>query len=104
MEDFVDLLKTSSAGLSLGAIVTVGLLAIFSGGLVPSKSHNREIRLLENQIDLLTKEKDDWKDAHNAKDAEVAELRNQVSVLVDSTRTTTALIESLRSLIDRRGE
>ena len=91
-----------SAGVGLGAIVSFSIIAILSGVLVPVRSHNREIRLVQSQVTLLAGERDDWRDAYLAKSDEAGELMRQVTALIDSNKTTTALIASLREVAARQ--
>ncbi len=91
-----------SAGVGLGAIVTFSIVAILSGVLVPVRSHNREIRLIQSQVAQLAGERDDWKAAYLAETEVTAELRRQVTTLIDSSKTATAVLEALREVASRQ--
>jgi len=80
----------------LGIIVAAGILFIFTGLLLPSRTVKKLLQAKDTIIDNLTDERDDWKQALS-KSEEAREIqRNQVTELLDINKTTAHLLESLR--------
>ncbi len=49
--------------LSAGGLLAIGVLLIITGGLVPGRTHRREIRALEAQVEAERRRADRWEEA-----------------------------------------
>ena len=86
---------------SLAALVTFAVFALFKGLIIPRSVHVDRIADKDAVIAGLVVEKDDWKAAYNAKDSEAAELLRQNSDLLNAAETTNRLLEALRQRLDQ---
>lgn len=88
----------------LGALVTVMIISILRGWVVPKSVHTDRIKDKDTQILALSGERDDWKFAAEKSAEARAELMKQNSDLIDGADTTNRLLESLRNQIERNGD
>lgn len=86
---------------SLAALVTFAVFALFKGLIIPRSVHVDRIADKDAQITALAAERDDWKAAYNAKATEAAELVDQNGDLITAGETTNRLLEALRQRLDQ---
>lgn len=84
------------------AVLTLVVLAIITGRLIPRRSlddvrADRDARIAEERA-----RGDEWRAAAQAQDARNDLLSQQVAQLLDTARTTNALIEGLRQASQER--
>jgi hypothetical protein len=102
-----------------GGIVSIGVLAVFRGWLVPRRVLNdlraatdarvadkdtqiaRIAAESEVQFDRLAKDKNDWKDAYTASSATNATLTRQNDELMESARVSAAVLAQLPKALGR---
>lgn len=102
-----------------GGIVSIGVLAVFRGWLVPRRVLNdlraatdarvadkdaqiaRIAAESEQQFDRLTKEKNDWKDAYSASSTTNATLARQNDELLESARVSAAVLAQIPKALGR---
>lgn len=99
--NFIDNADPSSIG--LGTLVTMMIISILRGWVVPRSVHIDRIADKDTQLASLLKEKDSWRDSSLKKDEVIVELTSQVHDLIDGADTTNRLMESLRNQIERNG-
>lgn len=87
---------------ALGTIVTIVILMVLTGKLVPRAVHEDRIADKNNEINNLVVERDAWREAHRLEADGSEELRVQNGKLVDGAETTKALLEALRSKVEDR--
>lgn len=87
--------------LPLGALVTLTVVSLIRGWVIPRQVHLDRMQDLLTQIKMLVTERDDWKTAFMTSEKAKADLIKQNSDLVDAAETTNRLIESLRNHIER---
>jgi hypothetical protein len=85
----------------LGAIVTLVVISLIRGWLVPRSVLQERIADKDRQIEALAKERDDWKAAYHVSVESRLEVVRQNGELIDGAETTNRLIESLRNYIER---
>lgn len=56
-------LPASWPSLSAGGLLAIGVLLIVTGGLIPGRTHRREIRALELQVEAERRRADRWEEA-----------------------------------------
>lgn len=89
--------------IGLGGLVTVMIVSILRGWVVPRSVHMDRMSDKDGQITALSKERDDWKEAFQKSEETKTELTHQNSDLISGADTTTRLMDSLRAQIDRNG-
>ena len=82
--------------MALAGLVTLGVLSIIRGWLVPISVHESRIADKDAQIERLTSERDEWRAAFHASEEARAVIKEQNGALIRSAETTTHLLESLR--------
>lgn len=102
--DFSSWLATPSPSqIGLGGIVTVMILSILRGWIIPRSVHLDRVQDKDAQLQALAAERDTWRLAYE-KSAEVkAELIDQNKELIKGADTTNRLMDSLRNQIERNG-
>lgn len=76
------------SGVSLGGIVTLAILSIFRGWLIPVSRHDREIQLLESRISDLLAERDTWREVAREAEKVTQQVRDQNRELLELSRTS----------------
>jgi hypothetical protein len=89
--------------IGLGAIVTLMIVSILRGWIIPRSVHLDRISDKDKQIVALGKERDNWKEAYEKSAEAKRELIQQNSALIDGADTTNHLLDSLRNQIERNG-
>lgn len=85
----------------LGAIVTLVVVSLIRGWLVPRAIVQERIKDKDAQIEALAKERDDWKTAYMKSEEARGVLSGQNGDLISGAETTNRLMESLRNQIER---
>jgi cysteinyl-tRNA synthetase len=83
--------------IALGALVTIMVLSILRGWVVPRSVLVDRIGDKDAQIAALVKERDDWKTAYDGADKSRQELVKQNTDLIDAGQATTRLLETMRA-------
>jgi hypothetical protein len=87
--------------LPLGAMVTLFVVGLLRGWVVPRQVLIDRIADKDSQIAALGKERDDWRSAYQISDAAKNEVIKQNGSLIEAGETTQRLMESLRNQIER---
>ena len=85
---------------ALGALVTLMVVSLLRGWVVPRAVMVDRIADKDAQILLLTSERDTLREAYAKSEEGRAELTRQNSALVEGGETTNRLIETLRSRLE----
>jgi len=88
---------------SLGStgVLTIVVLIIVFGLLVPRRTLNDSRKQYIAQLKDVTQERDEWKAAFFASDKTVRELSGQLALAVETGRTTEAAIKAIPQVIPR---
>jgi len=85
---------------ALGALVTLMVVSLLRGWVVPRAVLIDRIADKDAQIANLVKEKDEWKAAYTKSEEGRAELTKQNSTLVEGGETAAKLMETLRTKLE----
>lgn len=78
----------SAGDLSLSALVTLFVLAILTGKLIPQATHDRMLA-----------DRDQWREAAQKNSATIAEQTKQITELMEAGRTALHVAESLHNVV-----
>lgn len=84
------------------AVLLIAVLGILTGRIVPVRTVDRLDKVYADQIEKEKARGDEWRAAAQAQDARNDLLSQQVAQLLDTARTTNALIEGLRQASQER--
>lgn len=98
---FFATLKPDQIGLA--AIVTLTVVGLIRGWLVPQSVHTERIADKNQQITALGAERDQWRTAFQKSEEGRSLLTTQNDELIKGAETTNRLMESLRNQIERAG-
>lgn len=100
--DFLAFLNNPDVNrVALGGLVTIMVLALLRGWVVPRSVLVDRMGDKDAQISLLAKERDDWKAAYDKGELSRQELVRQNSDLIEAGQTTNRLMESLRTHLEK---
>jgi hypothetical protein len=89
-------LVTSAIVAPLVGVVVFNLLAVVRGWLIPRWTYVLHTKLLTDEIDRITNEKDEWRAAAQAMEAVNQEVRAQNRLLLEGQKTSTYAWEQIR--------
>lgn len=86
---------------ALGALVTLMVISLLRGLVVPRSVLVDRMLDKDKQNELLATERDAWKTAYNQSELSRQELMRQNSDLIEAGQTTNRLLESLRTNVEK---
>lgn len=90
-----EILKTGGIiGGVASLLLMVGWL-IVKGGLVPRIAHDREVKLLQDQITWITADRDGYRAAHDVERQRADVFADQLSLIIEGQKTTVAMLTSI---------
>lgn len=87
-------------GLVVGLVIWIGRL-ISQGGWVPRASHDRELKLVQDQVSWITSDRDGYRGAYETERQRMDTLSDQVKLLVEGQQTTVAMLTSIKDAAAR---
>lgn len=85
----------------LGAIVTLMVLSLLRGWVIPRQTHLDRMSDLNRQLDKLSEERNDWKTAYTVEQTTNGEVLRQNSELIESAETSDKMLRELRDAANR---
>lgn len=93
MDIFTWLASIGPGNIGAATLVTIFIILVFTGRIVPSSTVQRMLNFRETQVQ-------DWKDAFLASEQARLEQDKQIGELLEHSRTTIRLIEALQRVRD----
>lgn len=101
--DFISLMTHGPFGVA--TLLTIVVLAIITGKLVPKKNMDRELQNLrqdrDERIEIFKTQASDWKVAHGKSEETRALMAKQIEELLSGVHTSNHLIESLKIQVEK---
>jgi hypothetical protein len=88
----------------LGGIVTLIILMILSGKLIPKSASDKRVEEMEKRVLEIKEDRDMWKEAYLNASRTNSSLVSQVDVLMEVGRTTDRVMRSLPSALEESEE